>query len=94
MKAVTYRDSVPGIVTSPSAGKGWEKLDLTKLFEGEFRMYPTGFYSSEIAADSAGLNEIDRTEEQYDALPPKQKAALREEIMDEVGERMIADTAK
>lgn len=57
MKAVTYRDSVPGIATSPSVKNGWEKLDLTKLFEGEFRMYPTGFYSSEGVADFAEAEE-------------------------------------
>lgn len=37
------------------------------------------------------LKEKGLTPEQYDALPPKEKAALREEIMDEVRERMVAD---
>jgi len=58
VKAVTYRDTVPGIATSASAEKGWEKLDLTKLFEGNFHMYPTGFYCSEIAAASAEAEEV------------------------------------
>ncbi|MEQ8334446.1 hypothetical protein [Nisaea sp.] len=57
MKAVTYRDSVPGIATSASATKGWQKLDLTKLFEGEFRMFPTGLYSSQAVAESAGAEK-------------------------------------
>ncbi len=58
MKAVTYRDSVPGIAASSSAEEGWEKLDLTKLFEGGFRMYPTGLYSSQIPAVFAEPEEI------------------------------------
>tara|TARA_E500000305_G_C4018335_1_gene237107 strand:+ start:430 stop:648 length:219 start_codon:yes stop_codon:yes gene_type:complete len=57
VKAVTYRDTVPGTVTSTPAAKGWEKLDLTKLFEGEFRMHPTGFYSSQIVAVFAEQEE-------------------------------------
>lgn len=63
MKAVTYRDSAPGIVTSPSAAKGWEKLDLIKLFEGNFRMYPTGLYSSKIAAAFTGTEETSQANE-------------------------------
>lgn len=63
VKAVTYRDSAPGIVTSPSAAKGWEKLDLTKLFEGDFRMYPNGLYSSRIAAAFAGAEESSQPNE-------------------------------
>ncbi|MEO9899278.1 MULTISPECIES: hypothetical protein [Alphaproteobacteria] len=50
MKAVTYRDSAPGIAASSSVEEGWEKIDLTKLFEGDFRMHPTGVYSSRIGA--------------------------------------------
>ncbi|WP_193171028.1 hypothetical protein [Nisaea nitritireducens] len=37
------------------------------------------------------LKEKGLTPEQYDALPPKEKTELREMIMDEVRERMIAD---
>lgn len=40
------------------------------------------------------LKEKGLTQEQYDALPPKEKAALREEIMDEVRERIITDAAR
>ena len=40
------------------------------------------------------LKDKGLTQEQYDALPPKEKAALREEIMEEVRERMIADAAR
>lgn len=64
MKAVTYRDSAPGIVASSSTVKGWEKLDLIKLFEGNFRMYPTGLYSSEIAAAFAGAEETSQVNEE------------------------------
>ena len=63
MKAVTYRDSAPGIVTSSSAVKGWEKLDRTKLFEGDFRMYPTGLYSSQIATTFTGAEETSQANE-------------------------------
>ena len=40
------------------------------------------------------LKDKGLTQEQYDALPPKEKAALREEIMEEVREGMIADAAR
>ena len=40
------------------------------------------------------LKEKGLTPEQYDALPPKEKTELREMIMDEVRERMIADATK
>jgi len=40
------------------------------------------------------LTEKGLTQEQYDALPPKEKAALREEIMDELRERMTADATR
>lgn len=72
MKAVTYRDSVPGIATSASATKDWQKLDLTKLFEGEFRMFPTGLYSSRAVADSAGVEKSSRKNE---GAEPKSKIA-------------------
>lgn len=40
------------------------------------------------------LKEKGLTQEQYDALPRKEKAALTEEIMVAVRERMIADAAR
>lgn len=57
MKPVSFRDNAPGLATRAKPRNRWEKLDLERVFEEEFRFHPTGIYSGLLVEEFAGPEE-------------------------------------